>query len=93
MFFKPVYTQKLFLLFSHPILFGENVPCINWLYLLFMLLGIWLALCQQVSGLNSLGLGALVYTNGFIRDAIHKCGESSLGFPVCGFPWKGKKIA
>jgi hypothetical protein len=26
-------------------------------------------------------LGALVYANGFTMDAIHKCGEASLGFP------------
>jgi len=30
---------------------------------------------------ESLVRDALVYTNGFIRDAIHKFGDASLGFP------------
>jgi hypothetical protein len=40
-----------------------------------MLLGIWLVPCQQVPR-----LGALVYVDWFTRDAIHKCGDASLGF-------------
>ncbi len=46
-----------------------------------MFLGIWLVQCSQVSSWNPFGLGALIYTNGFTRDAIHECEEASLGFP------------
>jgi hypothetical protein len=44
-----------------------------------------------VPGLNSLGLGALVYTNGFTTNDIHECGESSLGFPCVVFLGKKRK--
>jgi hypothetical protein len=47
-----------------------------------MLLGIWLVLCSEVRNPNPPRLGELVYTNGFTRDAIHECGEASLGFPM-----------
>jgi hypothetical protein len=45
-----------------------------------MLLGIWLALCHKVLGLNTPSLGALVYIDEFTRDSIKELGEASLGF-------------
>ena len=44
-----------------------------------MLLGIWLVLYWQVPYLKSIGRGALVNANGFTRDSIHECGETSIG--------------
>jgi hypothetical protein len=81
--------EKCFSFLFYIPFFWKNVYYIN--QLLPMLLGIWLALCQQVPGLNSLGLGALVYTNGFTTNAIHEYGESSLGFPCVVFLGKKRK--
>lgn len=53
-----------------------------------MLLAIWLVPCHKVPSSNSLELGTLVCINAFTRDAIHQCGEASLGFPCDVFLWK-----
>ena len=57
-----------------------------------MLLGIFLVPCQQLLGLNPLGLGELINVDRFTRNAIHECGEASHGVSPQGFPSKKIKI-
>jgi len=42
--------------------------------------------------MNPLGLGTLVYSNGFTRDTVQECGEASFGIPHEGFPLKKKSM-